>query len=88
MTRSKKLQPVVKHVDKNEQSALKAVAISQQLLQQHLNQLQQLHQAITQEELDKRNFRKKVVRDKLVEATDEKQDNVLHKPARLYRIKV
>ncbi|MBT3205464.1 MAG: flagellar export protein FliJ [Gammaproteobacteria bacterium] len=42
MTRSKKLQPVVKHVDKNEQSALKAVAISQQLLQQHLNQLQQL----------------------------------------------
>ena len=42
MTRSKKLQAVVKHVDKNEQSALKAVAISQQLLQQHLNQLQQL----------------------------------------------
>ncbi len=42
MTRSKKLQPVVKHVDKNEQSALKAVAISQQQLQQHLNQLQQL----------------------------------------------
>ncbi|MBL6670800.1 MAG: NUDIX hydrolase [Flavobacteriaceae bacterium] len=53
-----------------------------------LNQLQQLHEAITQEELDKRNFRKKVVREKLVEATDEKQDNVLHKPARLYRIKV
>lgn len=53
-----------------------------------LNQLQQLHQAITQEDLDKRNFRKKVVRDKLVEATDEKQDNVLHKPARLYRIKI
>ncbi len=42
MTRSKKLQPVVKHVDKKEQSALKAVAISQQQLQQHLNQLQQL----------------------------------------------
>ncbi|MDC0614694.1 NUDIX domain-containing protein [Schleiferiaceae bacterium] len=53
-----------------------------------LNQLQQLHEAITQEELDKRNFRKKVVREKLVEATEEKQDNVLHKPARLYRIKV
>jgi 8-oxo-dGTP diphosphatase len=52
-----------------------------------LNQLQQLHQAITQEELDKRNFRKKVVREKLVEATDEKQEGVLHKPARLYRIK-
>ena len=52
-----------------------------------LNQLQQLHEAITQEELDKRNFRKKIVREKLVEATDEKQEGVLHKPARLYRIK-
>jgi len=52
-----------------------------------LNQLQQLHEAITQEELDKRNFRKKVVRERLVEATDEKQEGVLHKPARLYRIK-
>jgi len=52
-----------------------------------LNQLQQLHEAITQEELDKRNFRKKVVREKLVEATEEKQEGVLHKPARLYRIK-
>ena len=52
-----------------------------------LNQLQQLHEAITQEELDKRNFRKKIVREKIVEATDEKQDGVLHKPARLYRIK-
>jgi 8-oxo-dGTP diphosphatase len=52
-----------------------------------LNQLQQLHEAITQEELDKRNFRKKVVREKLVEPTEEKQEGVLHKPARLYRIK-
>jgi len=52
-----------------------------------LNQLQQLHEAITQEEFDKRNFRKKVVREKVVEATEEKQEGVLHKPARLYRIK-
>jgi 8-oxo-dGTP diphosphatase len=52
-----------------------------------LNQLQQLHEAISQEELDKRNFRKKVVREKIVEATDEKQEGVLHKPARLYRIR-
>jgi len=42
MTRSKKLQPVVRHVENNEQSALKAVALSQQQLQQHQNQLQQL----------------------------------------------
>ena len=52
-----------------------------------LNQLQQLHEAITQEELDKRNFRKKVVREKIVEPTEEKQEGVLHKPARLYQIK-
>ncbi len=52
-----------------------------------LNQLQQLHEAILQEELDKRNFRKKVVRDQLIEATEEKQEGVLHKPARLYKIK-
>ena len=52
-----------------------------------LNQLQQLHEAITQEEFDKRNFRKKVVRENAVEATEEKQEGVLHKPARLYRIK-
>ena len=42
MMRSKKLQPVVRHVENNEQSALKAVAFSQQKLQQHQNQLQQL----------------------------------------------
>jgi len=42
MTRSKKLQPVVRHVENNEQSALKAVALSQQQLQQDQNQLQQL----------------------------------------------
>jgi hypothetical protein len=28
-----------------------------------------------------------VVREKIVEATDEKQEGVLHKPARLYRIR-
>ena len=43
MTRSKKLQPVVQHVDNNEQDALKAVAFSQQQLQYQLNRLQQLN---------------------------------------------
>ncbi len=42
MTRSEKLKPVVKHVDKREQAALKAVAFSQQQLQQQQNRLQQL----------------------------------------------
>ncbi len=42
MTRSKKLKPVVKHVDHNEQIDLKAVAFSQQQLQQQQLRLQQL----------------------------------------------
>jgi len=42
MTRIKKLNPVVKHVDDKEQKALQAVAFSQQQLQQQLNRLQQL----------------------------------------------
>ena len=43
MTRSKKLKPVVKHVDNNEKSALEAVAFSQQKLQQQQHKLQQLN---------------------------------------------
>lgn len=42
MTRSEKLQPVVKHVENREQSALKDMAFSQQQLQMQLKQLQQL----------------------------------------------
>lgn len=42
MTRTKKLAPVVDHVDKNEQTALQAVAFSQQQLQQQINRLNQL----------------------------------------------
>ncbi len=42
MTRSQKLQPVVQHVDKREQTALQAVAHSQQQLRQQQLRLQQL----------------------------------------------
>ena len=42
MTRSKKLKPVVQHVDKREQNALQAVAFSQQQLRQQQLRLQQL----------------------------------------------
>ena len=42
MTRSKKLKPVVQHVDKREQTALQAVAFSQQQLRQQQLRLQQL----------------------------------------------
>lgn len=42
MTRTEKLAPVVDHVEKNEQTALQAVAFSQQQLQMQQQRLQQL----------------------------------------------
>jgi flagellar FliJ protein len=42
MTRTRKLAPVVDHVEKLEQDALKAVAFSQQRLQQQQQRLEQL----------------------------------------------
>jgi 8-oxo-dGTP diphosphatase len=49
-----------------------------------LNQLQVLHEAVLDKELDKRNFRKKVMKESWVTPLEEKQLGVLHKPARLY----
>ncbi len=51
-----------------------------------LNQLQILHEAVLDKELDKRNFRKKVMKESWVTPLDEKQNGVLHKPARLYSL--
>lgn len=49
-----------------------------------LSQLQRLYEIVLGEELDKRNFRKKVSRMKYLVPLDEKQKGVPHKPARLY----
>lgn len=51
-----------------------------------LTQLQRLHEIILDEHLDKRNFRKKILKENLVRPTDEKQKGVLHKPAMLYEV--
>ena len=51
-----------------------------------LNQLQVLHEAVLDKELDKRNFRKKVMKESWVLPLEEKQKGVLHKPARLYQL--
>ena len=51
-----------------------------------LNQLQMLHEVILDKTLDKRNFRKKVLKEKLVTGLDEKQKGVLHKPAQLFEL--
>jgi 8-oxo-dGTP diphosphatase len=49
-----------------------------------LTQLQQLYEAILEEPIDKRNFRKKILGMGLLKALDEKEQNVAHKAARFY----
>lgn len=50
-----------------------------------LFQLQKLYEIVLERELDKRNFRKKILAMGLLEALDEWQDDVAHRAARLYR---
>lgn len=52
-----------------------------------LSHVQRLYEIILDKKLDKRNFRKKIIKENLVHATNEKQSGVLHKPARLYKLK-
>ncbi len=49
-----------------------------------LTQLQHLYEAILETELDKRNFRKKILSMDLLIDLDETQEGVAHRPARLY----
>lgn len=51
-----------------------------------LGHIQRLYEIILGKELDKRNFRKKILKEKLVSPTDQKQTGVLHKPAVLYKL--
>jgi 8-oxo-dGTP diphosphatase len=50
-----------------------------------LGQLQRLYEAILGRELDKRNFRRAFLRMGILEELPELQDNVSHRPSRLYR---
>lgn len=50
-----------------------------------LGQLQQLYEIILDAELDKRNFRRKILKLNFLEQLSEKQAGVAHKPASLYR---
>jgi 8-oxo-dGTP diphosphatase len=52
-----------------------------------LSQLQHLHEIILDKKLDKRNFRKNVLKMEHLKPLDEKQKGVLHKPAQLYQYK-
>ena len=50
-----------------------------------LTELQQLYEAILETELDKRNFRKKILAMDLLQDLNEVQEGVAHRPAKLYR---
>lgn len=50
-----------------------------------LSQLHRLYESILGRELDKRNFRRKMLKLKLVESLDEKQEGVPHKPSQYFK---
>ncbi len=52
-----------------------------------LRQLQSLYQVILGVELDRRNFRKKIALKNWLEDLDELEDNVPHRPGKLYKLK-
>jgi 8-oxo-dGTP diphosphatase len=52
-----------------------------------LTELQHLHEIILNKKLDKRNFRKNVLKMEHLKPLEEKQTGVLHKPAQLYQYK-
>lgn len=50
-----------------------------------LSQLHRLYESILSRDLDKRNFRRKMLKLKLVESLDEKQEGVPHKPSQYFK---
>ena len=50
-----------------------------------LTQLQRLYEIILERPLDKRNFRKKILKMELLQELDEIEQDVAHRAARLYR---
>lgn len=51
-----------------------------------LTELQQVYEAVLGKKVDKRNFRKKILSLKLLRALPDRQENVRHRPARLYTL--
>lgn len=50
-----------------------------------LTQLQRLYETVLEQKLDKRNFRHKLLKMKLLIDTEQMQDGVSHRPAKLYQ---
>ncbi len=53
-----------------------------------LSQLHKLYEVIAGKELDKRNFRRKMIKLEIVQKLDEKQKGVPHKPSNYYQFNV
>lgn len=75
---------------KSLQMAVRHEPICFELLPQKftLRQTQTLYEAIFAAKLDNRNFRKKLLKAPYIEALDEKEDGVAHKPARFYKFNI
>lgn len=71
------------------QGKLSYTTIAQFLLSRHftLTELQEVYELILKKELDKRNFRKKILSLEVVEDTGETQEGVKNRPAALYQFK-
>lgn len=73
----------IKHLQEN---------LDKKILQQYMpelfpiNRLQEVYETVLKKEYDNRNFRRKMLREK-VKKTDKKQQNVPHRPARLYKFR-
>lgn len=52
-----------------------------------LNDLQKAYEVINQESYDNRNFRRKMINQEIVKETEKKQENVPHRPAKLYKFR-
>ncbi|MGK7390676.1 MAG: NUDIX hydrolase [Candidatus Cyclobacteriaceae bacterium M2_1C_046] len=69
-------------------SKLKSYPVGFELLPKNftVRQLQKLYESILDKKLDKRNFYKKLSASKILIDTGEKEQQVAHKPAKLYRV--
>lgn len=69
------------------QTSVQSKAVGYELLPEKftLSQIQKLYEAIFQQSLDKRNFRRKILSRGFLLAQDEKQTDVPHKRAQLFR---
>lgn len=79
---------IIKYAIQRLRWKLEYTTIGFQLLSEKftLTQLQDIYEIILAKQLDKRNFRKKVLALNLVKETKEKTRNVSHRPAQLYRL--